>query len=137
MKPINNSWKTEKQIEKERKKRATLDRKNLQKRLKRAQQPGAGLRGRAFGLLNRNDGVLSIKNLNPENEKVARKPRQKSFTSVEGTSNQSNICDIETQDNIDLDISPRIADEREALRTFRKYLDLQITSVIYVVLIPG
>lgn len=39
------------------KKREKLNRSNLQRRLKRAQQPGAGLGGRAYGLLNRKDGM--------------------------------------------------------------------------------
>lgn len=71
---INDNSKTDRYLEKKRRKREKSKGRNLQKRLKRAQQPGGGLG--AYGLLNRKDGIASKNNSLIAIRKLVGTPKQ-------------------------------------------------------------
>ncbi|XP_045026167.1 uncharacterized protein LOC116917584 [Daphnia magna] len=104
--PSNSNWKRTKLLESERKKR------------ERAQQPGAGFGGRAFGLLNKRDGILS-KSESPT-KIPARTPNRKSVTSVlDESENQFQSNEIEMGDQADLVGDLSLTEGEEAIKAFR------------------
>ncbi|KZS21151.1 Uncharacterized protein APZ42_011989, partial [Daphnia magna] len=123
--PSNSNWKRTKLLESERKKRERLNRRNLNLNLKRAQQPGAGLGGRAFGLLNKRDGILS-KSESPI-KIPARTPNQKSVTSVlDESENQFQSNEIEMGDQADLVGDLSLTEGEEAIKAFINQIYLGI-----------